>query len=374
MKAVSWMHTADLHLGKPLEHWRGSKEEYMLRKEEYRQTFQRIIQLVKEREIPFLFIAGDFLEHGYVSRSLWDFIQEQLEQIPNTAIFISPGNHDPYRIDSVYRKEKWPDHVHIFGTEWETHTANNLQIVGRGFADFHDKEPSLPSVNDAARKIMIVHGELCAKPKKSDYFPICEQSLAALELNYVAMGHIHQSYQRTLSNERETIVRYAGSPEALSWKETKGRTVTIGHLHDHTVELELIPIHTKTYEKHEIELQGVVSKEQVLAELSTQLQAYSPDSYHLIRLTGRIAPGWNFAEEISWIVYEMYQQGFGHVYLEEQLLPDFDLDYLRKQSNFTGRFIDMMEKRLNESEEDAKERVRAALYKGLEAIYARETS
>ena len=197
MKSISWLHTADLHLGKPIERWKGSKDEYIVRKEEYRETFRRMIRLVEERSIPFLLIAGDFLEHGYVTRSLYEFVWEQFNKIPQTMIWIAPGNHDPYRVDSIYRKEKWPDHVHIFGPKWEEHSCSkyDLTIIGKGFSDFHEREGSLPQVKAKGRTVMVAHGDLLLKKKKSDYFPIFEEELCQLELDYVALGHVHQSIQ-----------------------------------------------------------------------------------------------------------------------------------------------------------------------------------
>lgn len=376
MKTVSWLHTADLHLGKPMEHWKGSKEEYFQRKEEYRKTFQRMIDLVEKRSIPFLFISGDFLEHGYISRSLWEFVQEQFSRISNTEIWIAPGNHDPYRSDSIYLKEKWPDHVHIFQDQWETHSYSSydLQIVGRGFADFHEKNRSLPEVKKEGRKIMVVHGEFSTTQKKSDYFPIWEEELRKLELDYVALGHIHQAYSYTSNNERKTLIRYPGSPEALSWKETEERTVTLGQLDEQGRKIDIYPIHSKTYEKHVVQLQGESTKEQVLKQIVDQLQTSHPQSYHLLRLKGRIAPDWDFEEDVSWLIWQLHKLGFMHVYIEDHLFPDFDLETLKKKSNVMAKFIQIMEERMEIANENQKKLIQAALYKGLEAIHAREIS
>lgn len=376
MKDVSWIHTADLHLGKPMEHWRGTKEEYIKRKEEYRATFQRMIDLIESRSIPFLFISGDFLEHGYVSRSLWEFILDQFARIPGTEVWIAPGNHDPYRADSIYMKEKWPDHVHIFQSRWESHTYTDydLQIVGKGFADFHEKERSLPKIGNEGRKIMVVHGDLATNRKKSDYFPIWEEELSALELDYVALGHIHQAFTRILDNERKTLVRYPGSPEALSWKETKERTITIGKIDDQGRNVEVFPIQTKTYEQHVIQLTNLFTKEQVLDTLLTELASEDKNSYHLLRLKGRIQPGWRFAEEIPWIVMQLQVHGFKHIYIEDHLLPDFDLERLKRKSNVMACFISMMEEKMAAADDEEKEKIHAALYKGLEAILIRGTS
>lgn len=376
MKSVSWLHTADLHLGKPIENWKGSKEEYLLRKEEYRETFRKIINRIKEQSIPFLFIAGDFLEHGYVTRSLYEYVWEQLARISNTRIWIAPGNHDPYRIDSIYRKEKWPDNVHIFGTEWEEHACSkyDLTIIGKGFSDFHERERSLPKVKTKGRTIMIVHGDLLSREKKSDYFPILEQELNRLELDYVALGHVHQAYSQVLKNDRNTFVRYPGSPEALSWKETNERTVTIGKIDDEGQTIEFFPIHTRIYEQLHLQLNGLLTKEKIYHQLYDVLQNKDKEDYYLIQLTGLISPNWDLKDDLSWIQYKLNEIGFKHIYFEDHSLPDLDIEQLRKKSNVIARFIQLMEEKIKDVDPKEQEMVHLALYKGLEACVRVTTS
>jgi len=376
MKSVSWLHTADLHLGKPIENWKGTKEEYLVRKEEYRKTFQRMIRKIEEQSIPFFFIAGDFFEHGYVSRSLYEFIWEQFSRIPQTSIWISPGNHDPYRADSLYCKERWPDNVHIFGPEWEEHSCSeyDLTIIGKGFSDFHEKTCSLPEVRSEGRTIMVVHGELMSKAKKSDYFPIPEQELSRLDLDYVALGHVHQAYSRIFENERNTFVRYPGSPEALSWKETKERTVTIGQIDEKGQQIEYYPIHTRVYEQHCLHLTGLMTKEKLFEQLIELLRDKDQQNYYLIRLEGYIPPDWNLGEDLAWLHYQLSKMGYQHVYFEDRSLPDLDLDSLRKKSNVIACFIQMMEEKMEAADEEEKETIHAAMYKGLEACVRESAS
>lgn len=375
MRSVSWLHTADLHLGKPIEKWKGTKEEYLIRKEEYRQTFQRMIEKIQEESIPFFFIAGDFFEHGYVTRSLYEFLWEQFSKIPQTMIWISPGNHDPYRADSIYRKESWPDNVHIFGTKWEEHFFPDygLTIVGKGFSDFHEKKGSLPKVNHQERAILVVHGELMAKEKKSDYFPILEEELSRLELDYVALGHVHQAYSRVLENERKTFVRYPGSPEALSWKETNARTVTIGKMDGEDRQIEYCPIHTRTYEQTSIQLNGMMTKEKILEQLLEIFRQKDHMNYYLIRLEGFISPDWNLEEDLTWLQYQLKRVGYQRVYFENHSLPDLDLESLRKKSHVIACFIQMMEEKMIAASEEEKQIICSAMYKGLEAC-VRETA
>ena len=52
-----------------------------------------MIDYVYENQIPYLFISGDLYEHQYVKKSTIEFISREFDRIPNTKVFISPGNH-----------------------------------------------------------------------------------------------------------------------------------------------------------------------------------------------------------------------------------------------------------------------------------------
>jgi exonuclease SbcD len=372
LSSVRWVHTADLHLDQPLKGWKGSKEEVWKRYEEHRQTFSTIISTVKEKNIPFLFISGDFLEHSYTSRSTLEFVLEQFSLIKETFVWIAPGNHDPFRHDSIYQQKIWPENVHIFGGKWERHTFSqyDLEIYGRGFLDFEERQAHLPDqTRSDARKIMVVHGDYSKNKQKSSYFPIWEEDLAKYSFDYVALGHIHKPSEVRLKNARNTIVHYPGSPEAHTWKELGERTVTMGELTKRGVEIERIPVHTKTFEWVVADLTGLDTKEKQLEKIMQTLPDEKKDSYITLELSGRRFWEGDWEQDRLWILHQLQQAGFSHVYLEDRTTLDFDFDYYRKQNNLLGLFVRKMEERIRHAE-DAKQRTlfENALYKGIEAL------
>lgn len=376
MENASWIHTADLHLGKPSDHLQGDQALFRQRTEEYRQAFQHIISLVNKHQVPFLLIAGDFLEHGYVSRSLWDFVQEQLLRIPNTQVFIAPGNHDPYREDSVYRRENWPQHVHIFSSHWEDHyfPAYDLQVVGRGFADFSERAGSLPTevAKRGSRRLLIAHGDfLKDRRRTSDYFPLYRDQLAELDYDYVALGHIHKANSFQLSNQNKTLVRYPGSPAALTWKETGQRTVTWGQWSGERLETEEIAIDTAIYEVLSCSITGKQTKEQILKDLiEHQDPALQSAGYCMVQLEGFASLVLDFDELENWLPQKLHEKYKGVFFIQNQTLPSYDFAQLRRESQILAKFIHLAEERQLKDQEIATQ----ALYKGLEAFMHKRCS
>lgn len=55
----------------------------------------RYNRIYKENQIPFIYIR-DLYEQKYIRKSTIGYINNLFKEIPNTQIFISPGNHDPF--------------------------------------------------------------------------------------------------------------------------------------------------------------------------------------------------------------------------------------------------------------------------------------
>jgi exonuclease SbcD len=374
LKPITWIHTADWHLDEPIKGWKGAKEEFWRRREEHRETFRRVVSLTLDRQADFLFIAGDFLEHDTVTRSTVRFVIEELSRLEQTRVFITPGNHDPYRPDSPYALETWPDHVHIFKPEWECIELEQLSltVIGRGFSDYEEPKWIPPAdLGGGARKLLVVHGDFLETSKSSKYFPVPARELSKLELDAALLGHIHQPVEKRLNNQRNTLVCYPGSPEALNWKETGPRHVLAGSWDRHGIRVERVPVHTRSYEKTEVDVSGCQTREEVLDRIQAALESLR-ESYVTVRLTGRRSGGLNLTgEELEWMADRLKRSGHHAVWLEDGSKPDLDLDHYRRQPGVVGVFIRLMEERI-QREPGRREELTEALHAGLEALLAKE--
>ncbi|SIS61644.1 DNA repair exonuclease SbcCD nuclease subunit [Kroppenstedtia eburnea] len=372
MKSFTFVHTADLHLDLPFQGWKGKEGQGWARRQEQRRTFETIIGLVKERNAAFLLIAGDFLEHETASRSTAQWVIEQIRQIPGTCVLIAPGNHDPLRSDSFYKTLDWPSHVHIFDSEWEElrYGEFSLRVYGKGFADYEEPEsclPAVPPLEEGERRIMLVHGTYSSHRTESPYFPLCDQDLLPLELDYAALGHIHLPSLHRLDNRRGTWICYPGSPESLRWKETGERTVTVGTFGMDGLHLERIAVQTRRYEVDQVDVQGCGTEDQVIRRI---LEKFPPgeerQACRRIHLCGRRPVDLSLQEE--WILSQLEDAGFHYVEVEDETLPDYDLDQIREQEGLAGLFVRKMEERIDGADPGEADLLRQALYKGLDAL------
>ena len=104
MHTVKILHCGDLHFDTPFQGFTPIEAEK--RKEDLRETFGRIIEIVKNREIPILLMSGDIFDNEGVTKMTMEYIGKKFKEIPDTRVFISPGNHDHYSTKSFRSEER----------------------------------------------------------------------------------------------------------------------------------------------------------------------------------------------------------------------------------------------------------------------------
>ena len=114
---MKFIHIADMHFDSPFVNLSDKDGLGDLRRLEQRKVFKKVTEYIKENNIKYLFISGDLYEQKYIKKSTIEYINNLFKEIPETRIFISPGNHDPYTKNSYYNKFNWNENVHIFSSK-----------------------------------------------------------------------------------------------------------------------------------------------------------------------------------------------------------------------------------------------------------------
>ena len=188
------------------------------RRLEQRDALKKVIQYIKDNNIGYLFISGDLYEQEYIQQSTVEYCNRQFREIPNTKIFIAPGNHDPYLKNSYYKNFIWSANVHIFNGEAQKYEEDDVIIYGSGFTDFYNNSEDIENIvldNKGKANVLVVHGDLDASRNAEKlYRPISTKKLQEIGFDYVALGHVHNT--NFSPNSR---IQYAGSTICLGFDE-----------------------------------------------------------------------------------------------------------------------------------------------------------
>ena len=216
---MKFVHIADVHLDVPFTTLEGRKLAETRRLEQ-REAIKKTIEYIKENNIPYLFICGDLYEHEYIRQSTIEYINKLFETIPDTKIYIIPGNHDPYIKNSFYQTFNWSKNVKIFKENIEKVEDRNVCIYGYGFEDFYMKKSEYEKIQIQDKNkinILLTHGTLDGN--KNDeilYNPIAKTKLKELGFDYIGLGHIHKT---SYNDEENQNIVYPGSLVSLGFDE-----------------------------------------------------------------------------------------------------------------------------------------------------------
>ena len=268
---MKFIHMADMHFDAPFTMLSENGEIGNKRRLEQREAMKKIIEYIKENKIEYLFIAGDLYEQEYIRKSTIDYINKLFEEIPNTRIYITPGNHDPYILNSFYKQYKWSSNVHIFTNKLEIVEDKNIDIYGYGFNDFYMQNPNynIEIKNKEKINILITHTDLDGTDKIKPYNPINSNKIKNIGFDYIALGHIHK---KSYNDYKEQKVVYPGSTISLGFDELGKHGVILGNIekreNEAKIKIEFISIDTKEFIEQEVDITHVISEEELIEKIN----------------------------------------------------------------------------------------------------------
>ena len=179
-------------------------------------TFEKTVRLAATESYDLLLIAGDLFNSNSPSRETVKSVIGHLASL-TIPVCILPGDGDCYDEDSIYRRTKFSDNVHVLVEQptYRDFPDLELTIAGRPITSHHDSAPPLRGITrNGSRRwfVAMAHGNLqiVGNAGRSER-PIYAQDISACDANYVALGDwpIFADYSQS-GNGRAF---YSGAPE-----------------------------------------------------------------------------------------------------------------------------------------------------------------
>lgn len=355
---MKFVHIADMHFDSPFVNLSDKNILGDLRRLQQRKVFKKVIEYCKENEVEYLFISGDLYEHKYVKLSTIEYINQLFKEIPRVQVIIAPGNHDPYIKNSYYNKFNWNENVKIFQPKIETIEKEEIVIHGYGFDDFYCTNCGIEEyeIEDTNKiNILVMHGTIDgASIEEKQYNSITKKLLQEKKFDYVAMGHIHKP-------EYNTNIAYPGSTISLGFDELGEHGMLVGEIEKNNLKLEFIPLDEEEFKEIDLEVNDIVSKEELIEKIN-QL-AIKDNEYSKIILRGNR----NF--EINPYDIMKYIENERIIKIKNHTKIAYDLEKMANENTLKGLFIkEMLEKLKQDLSEEEKEMIEKAIEIGLEAL------
>ncbi len=267
---MKFVHVADIHFDSPFINLSDRENLGDIKRLEQRKVFKKVIEYIKENGVDFLFIAGDLYEQQYIRKSTIEYINELFKEIPNTKIYISPGNHDPYIKNSYYNQFKWNDNVYIFSSKFERLTSDSVYIYGYGFDDFYCTDCGIENLKIEDKNktnILVIHSTIDgANLEEKQYNSIPRRVLEEKGFDYVATGHIHKLDYNTYPNQK---IVYPGSLISLGFDELGEHGMIVGEIQeDKQLKIQFVPLSEDNFEEIEFDVTDIISKDELIEKIN----------------------------------------------------------------------------------------------------------
>ena len=359
---MKFVHIADMHFDSPFVNL--SEKDIMgdLRRLEQRKVFKKIIEYIKENNIKYFFISGDLYEHKYIKQSTIEYINKLFEEIPETNIYIAPGNHDPYTKNSYYNKYNWSKNVKIFGPKVEKIETQDANIYGYGFDDFYCSDSGVENIEieqNEKPNILIIHGNIDGSTiEDMQYNSMSKKMLEEKGFDYVALGHIHKKDYNTEENQK---IVYPGSTISLGFDELGEHGMIVGDVEKNKLEIQFVKLDDKQFTKRELNVDNIYSKEELIEKIN-ELKIEENNYIEIILIGNR-----NF--EINKYNLIRYILNNNIIKIKDNTKIAYDLEKLENENTLKGLFIKEMNKKIKNAEtEEEKEIIEKSIEIGLASL------
>ncbi len=284
------LHIADLHLDSPFRDDPISEAEK--RRADLRNVFLNALKYASENEVKLVLISGDLFDSNYYSKETLDFLSESFAESPNCHFVIAPGNHDPYKYASPYKKCNFPPNVTVFTSEsMQAIRLEQLGLTVYGYAFTDSSYTASPlkgfKAEGAGFHVLCAHAD--TEISHSPYAPIKEAELAESGLDYAALGHIHTKPE--IQRIGNTIYAYSGciaGRDFSEYGEKGGILVTLDSAGGiKTVNAERVTFCPWVYETLTVDLTGAEDQKKMMTRIkavATDKKKDAPEAKFIFKL------------------------------------------------------------------------------------------
>ncbi len=274
------LHCADIHLGAKMDSF--PKEISEKRKRELRDTFSRTVQFAKDRQIYVILLAGDLFDREKPYKKDVDFFYGIVESNPEIDFLYLRGNHD-----EAGEARELPN-LKTFSSAWRYYEYGEVTVCGIELSKENKRSYySTLRLDPKRTNIVMLHGQIGED--------INLVKLREKNIDYVALGHIHEYSQNTLDGRGRYA--YSGCLEGRGFDETGAKGFVVVDT-DGGVRAEFQPFCHRQIERIELDVTGL-KEGFAMARKARETVGFSKEDIYRLELVGEVDAGVDeFAEDV----------------------------------------------------------------------------
>lgn len=282
------IHCSDLHLDSKMTS-NLNKDKARERKSELLNTYLRMIDFCRENFVSAVLIAGDMFDTKSISVKAKNTVRESIINNPEISFFYLKGNHDSSD-EFVSSFEYIPDNLKLFSDEWRTYELAGGRIKISS-VELSKKDPlalrMMPELDKGAFNIVMLHGQISGYASKEDAEIIDISSLRNKNIDYLALGHIHEYRMDELYPAGKYC--YSGCLEGRGFDECGDHGFVLLDIDEKTASLktEFVPFAYRRLYEIKADVSGCLTTMQLLEKIEASLSISSAKNIDLVKVVLR---------------------------------------------------------------------------------------
>lgn len=333
------IHCADLHLDSKMTA-NLSKEQAKERKMEILRTFARMVEYAADNEVKAIIIAGDLFDTRNVSATARNLVRDVIVQNGDIDFFCLKGNHD--HDNFLAKLEEIPQNLKLFNNDWTCYDYGDVTISGIELSMENQATAynSLVLSNDTFN-IVTLHGQVSGYGVKDDAESINLDALKNKNIDYLALGHVHDRKLEMLDNRG--VYCYSGCLEGRGFDECGEKGFMLLDIDEQKNEANatFVPIAYRNLYTLPVDITGARTTQEVAIKIEQAIDEKHYSSRSLVKfvLVGQVDVETEINCDFLKDMFEDYFY-FEKVYDETKLLVNYS-DY-EKDASLKGEFIRMV--------------------------------
>ncbi len=381
---IKIFHCGDIHLDAPFSGV--SPTESNRRRVSLLDRFAEMMRFANDNRADLVLIAGDLFDSGYTQPSTVKAVSELLKDL-RCPVVITPGNHDPYDKESVYKTAQFSENVHIFSSEELSRIDfDGIGVSVCGYAFTSNSHPERPLKDQTSALLSSTNVNiLCAHTdiytQNSTYAPISDAELEDSGFLYAALGHIHKT--PAVCKFGDCYAAYCGFAEGRGFDECGAGGAWLVNINNSyfpaKVDVERVCVSQSRYEVKTVDITGAESDstaasmiDKALADdplipsgdTASESNGQGNETVVRIILKGELPMIYS---PLTGAIEKLLKSRC-RVEITDRTLPIYDASYLEKDMTVKGEFYRMLLPMLSSGTAEEKQTAALALRYGLCAM------
>ena len=316
------IHTGDIHIGSALKGLPPQKAQ--IRKAELFEGFRRLARYAKEQGVSAVLIAGDLFDKNRLSSSI---VKETLLTIASAGpvcFFYLTGNHD-----DIPPLSEIPENLYLFpqGKFTRYELGEGVSIGGA--------YPALPQETVFEKdkfNLLLAHGDISREP---DYIDLSR--LRNKNIDYLALGHIHQPMPLAEKLDGRGVYRYCGCLEGRGFDELGPRGFFLLEIENGKIQSEkYLTFSTREVLERRVDITGCNGYFDVEQRALQALENVAEGNIVKLVLCGTYIEG---LKKQPALLSERLSKRFFFVKTEDESRLALDYKTFEKDVSFRGEFV-----------------------------------